>query len=189
MRKIIVVMLVLLLTVFVAGCGKSPSTVTGEFLAAMKVADFEKAALNAEVSDKNTVAGEFLSDEKSEKYGKLILSKASYVVGEEKIEGDKATVKVKVTAIDMVRVATKAMSELMPMAFASAFSGDDEESKKKMDAMMDQYFENSIADPEAPKVTKEVDVNLVKTKDGWKVAKDNEQLFDAYVGGAASAFK
>jgi len=46
----------------------------------------------------------------------LILSKATYEVGTSSTTGEKSTVKV--TAIDMVRIATKVMSELMPMAFA-----------------------------------------------------------------------
>jgi hypothetical protein len=48
-----------------------------------------------------------------------------------------------------------------------------------MNAMMDQYLDNSILDPQAPKVTTEVDVNLIKTKEGWKISQyNNDDLFN-----------
>lgn len=187
MRKpSIVVLLVLSMSIFVAGCfGASPETVTQDFLTAFKASDFEKAASYAVTQNASKIETDMAKDEDGERIGKLILSNTSYEVGKAVKEGDKAKVSVKVTAVDMVRIATKAMSELMPLAFAAAFSETD---NNEMDAMMNQYLENSILDPQAPKVTTDVNVNLVKTNNGWKIAEDNDDLFNAITGNAAKAF-
>lgn len=187
-QKRLLIAIALLLLVTVTGCSTMPpDTVTKNFLSALQTSDFERAATYVVDSNplalKKNLPGK---DEKSEQIGKSLLSKATYEVGAVKKTGDQATVSVKVTAIDVVRVATKAMSELMPMAFAAAFSKD--KSKQDMDAMMNQYLENSISDPQAPKVTTDVNVNLVKTKDGWKIGSNNDELFNAITGNAAKAF-
>jgi len=162
LRRFILFVLVGLIGIVLVGCsfGQSPETVTKEFLTSLQTCDFDKAATYTETSDKD-ISKDIIKNDEGERIGKLILSKATYEVGTSSTTGEKLTVKVKVTAIDMVRIATKVMSELMPMAFASAFSDDKNASNEQMDSLMNQYLENSISDAQAPKVANEVNVNLI----------------------------
>lgn len=188
MRKSRMILLVVIVAagLVLAGCGgPSPEVVVNEFTAALKAGDWEKAATYVENQDK-TVFQKDIKDEKGEKFARLILSKAAFEIGKAEVSGNQAKVNVKVTAVDMVRVAAKTMSELIPMAIAAAFSQDG--AQKDMEAMVEQYFMNSISDPQAPKTATDTAVNLVKTRDGWKVSANNEEFFNAMTGNMAKAF-
>ncbi|HBV95844.1 MAG: hypothetical protein JL50_04290 [Peptococcaceae bacterium BICA1-7] len=169
-----------------AGCGgPSPEVVVSEFTAALKAGDWEKAATYMENQDKSAFQKD-IKDEKGEKFARQILSKAAFELGKAEVSGNQAKVGVKVTAVDMVRVAAKTMSELMPIAIAAAFSEDGDQ--KDMEAMAEQYFMNSISDPQAPMTVTDTAINLVKTGDGWKVSASNEEFFNAMTGNMEKAF-
>lgn len=190
MTKFLTKSVTLLLVVIVAaglaltGCGgPAPEVVVNEFTAALQAGDWEKAATYVENQDKSAFK---MDDPKAEQFAKLILSKATFEYGKPEISGDQAKVSVKVTAVDMVQVTTKAMSDLMAVAIDEALSQNGEQ--KDMEAMAEQYFMNGMADPKAPKVATDTAVNLVKTSGGWKIAASNDDFFNAMTGNMEKAF-
>lgn len=188
MRKSLRLLLVVIVAagLVMAGCGgPAPEVVVSEFTAALKAGDWEKAATYVENKDKAAFQKD-IKDEKGERFARLILSKAAFEVGKAEVSGSQAKVNVKVTAVDMVRVAAKTMSELIPMAIVAAFSQDGDQ--KDMEAMAEQYFVNSISDPQAPMTATDTAINLVKTRDGWKVSASNEEFFNAMTGNMGKAF-
>lgn len=185
MRKLVgFLLLALLLTV---GCssGPPPDKVVRDFFDAMIKGDFETAAKLAGGADIEKDVLKTTKDEQGERLAKSVLARITYEVGDKKVEGDKAEVSVKVTAPDLLRITSKAMSELLPMVFAMAFSED--QSQEKSDALFQQYFENAINDPNAPMTTSDVKVKLEK-KDGSWIVKPDDELLNALTGNMAKAF-
>ncbi len=185
MRKLVgALLLSLLLT---AGCssGPPPEKVTRDFFDAMIRSDFETAAKFAGGANIKEDVLKTTEDEQSERLAKSILARITYEVGDKKVEGNKAEVSVKVTAPDLLRITSKAMSELLPMAFAMAFS--ENQSQEKTDALFQQYFENAINDPNAPMTTSDVKVKLEK-KDGSWIVKPDDELLNALTGNMTKAF-
>lgn len=178
--------LAFLFTAAACSSGPSPTDVSKGFLGALKEANYEKAGSYVDKSDTSVIKSKIPGkDENSEKIGKIMLSKFTFEVGESKIDGDKATVKVKITSLDMVRIVSKTMSEIMPLAFASAFSSN---GQQNINNLLEQHILNSMSDPKAPMTTTDTIINLIKTKDGWKIAQDNDELFNAITGNVMKAF-
>ena len=147
-KKLLLLMMVIGLTVGVlAGCA-NPKDTAEEFLTAIQKGDVEKARTFVE-SDKE--------------FNKL----------NEKTD-DKAEVKVKITSADLSVAVTKAMGEVMPMAFASAFSEDKEQSEKAIEKTMTSAIVKHLSDKDAIMATREVTLNLKKNKDGdYKIVADD----------------
>ncbi|MBM6647594.1 DUF4878 domain-containing protein [Bacillus sp. RIT 809] len=174
-KKLLLLMMVVGLTVGVlAGCANPKDTVE-EFLTAIQKGDVEKARTFV-VSDK-----EFgkLNEKTDDADGKAMLSAITKSFKFEKLEevskkDDKAEVKVKVTSVDLSVAVTKAMGEVMPMAFASAFSEDKEQSEKAIEKTMTSAIIKHLSDKDAIMATREVTLNLKKDKDGeYKIVADD----------------
>ncbi|MGE6597860.1 hypothetical protein [Bacillus proteolyticus] len=174
-KKLLLLMMVVGLTVGVlAGCANPKDTVE-EFLTAMQKGDVEKARTFV-ISDK-----EFgkLNEKTDDAEAKAMLNAIMKNFKFEKLEevskkDDKAEVKVKVTSVDLSVAVTKAMGEVMPMAFASAFSEDKERSEKAIEKMMTSAIIKHLSDKDAIMATREVTLNLKKDKDGdYKIVADD----------------
>lgn len=160
LNRILVSILALALSLTLTACSSTPSpkAVVSGFLDALKAGDFEKAALF--VAPEKELMEDLVSDEENhEEIVKVIFSRVSYDIKSEMVSGNQATVEAAITSLDLVRIVMQTMSELMPMAFALAFSdaGEDE-----MDTMFEQYLMNSISDPNAPTTTTNVTITLEK---------------------------
>lgn len=80
----------------------------------------------------------------------------------------------KITSADLSVAVTKAMGEVMPMAFASAFSEDKEQSEKAIEKTMTSAIVKHLSDKDAIMATREVTLNLKKNKDGdYKIVADD----------------
>ncbi|EOP72009.1 hypothetical protein [Bacillus cereus] len=174
-KKLLLLMMVIGLTVGVlAGCA-NPKDTAEEFLTAIQKGDLEKARTFVE-SDKEFSK---LNEKTDDADGKAMLSAITKSFKFEKLEevskkDDKAEVKVKVTSVDLSIAVTKAMGEVMPMAFASAFSEDKEQSEKAIEKMMTSTIIKNLSDKEAAMATREVTLNLKKDKDGdYKIVADD----------------
>ena len=174
-KKLLLLMMVIGLTVGVlAGCA-NPKDTAEEFLTAIQKGDLEKARTFVE-SDKEFSK---LNEKTDDADGKAMLSAITKSFKFEKLEevskkDDKAEVKVKVTSVDLSIAVTKAMGEVMPMAFASAFSEDKEQSEKAIEKTMTSTIVKNLADKEAAMATREVTLNLKKDKDGdYKIVADD----------------
>lgn len=174
-KKLLLLMMVIGLTVGVlAGCA-NPKDTAEEFLTAIQKGDLEKARTFVE-SDKEFSK---LNEKTDDADGKAMLSAITKSFKFEKLEevskkDDKAEVKVKVTSVDLSIAVTKAMGEVMPMAFASAFSEDKEQSEKAIEKTMTSTIIKNLSDKEAAMATREVTLNLKKDKDGdYKIVADD----------------
>ncbi|MBE7118608.1 hypothetical protein [Bacillus cereus] len=174
-KKLLLLMMVVGLTVGVlAGCA-NPKDTAEEFLTAIQKGDLEKARTFVE-SDKEFSK---LNEKTDDADGKAMLSAITKSFKFEKLEevskkDDKAEVKVKVTSVDLSIAVTKAMGEVMPMAFASAFSEDKEQSEKTIEKTMTSTIIKNLADKEAAMATREVTLNLKKDKDDeYKIVADD----------------
>ncbi|PGY17622.1 hypothetical protein COE23_07050 [Bacillus cereus] len=174
-QKLLLLMMVIGLTVGVlAGCA-NPKDTAEEFLTAIQKGDLEKARTFVE-SDKEFSK---LNEKTDDADGKAMLSAITKSFKFEKLEevskkDDKAEVKVKVTSVDLSIAVTKAMGEVMPMAFASAFSEDKEQSEKAIEKTMTSTIIKNLSDKEAAMATREVTLNLKKDKDGdYKIVADD----------------
>ncbi|HDR3888028.1 TPA: DUF4878 domain-containing protein [Bacillus cereus] len=174
-KKLLLLMMVIGLTVGVlAGCA-NPKDTAEEFLTALQKGDVEKARTFVE-SDKEFSK---LNEKTDDAEAKEMLSAITKNFKFEKLEevsknDDKAKVKVKVTSVDLSVAVTKAMGEVMPMAFASAFSEDKEQSEKTIEKTMTSTIIKNLADKDAAMATREVTLNLKKNKDGdYKIVADD----------------
>ncbi|MEM5777677.1 MAG: DUF5105 domain-containing protein [Candidatus Aenigmatarchaeota archaeon] len=188
-KNSLMILYVLLILLLLTACnsGPSPKDVVNEYLNALKEGNFQKASQYVEEVGKDFISDKINKNQDDEKFGKLILSKISYEIGNVKINKNEAWVETKITSIDMPTLVAKTMSQLLPLAFASAFGGN--EDQQQMDNLANQYIENNINSPDAPKTTTQVNIHLIKTKDGWKIAKDNsDNLANAVTGNLLKAF-
>ncbi|WP_141538063.1 DUF4878 domain-containing protein [Bacillus cereus] len=174
-KKLLLLMMVVGLTVGVlAGCA-NPKDTAEEFLTALQKGDVEKARTFVE-SDKEFSK---LNEKTDDAEVKEMLSAITKNFKFEKLEevskkDDKAEVKVKVTSADLSVAVTKAMGEVMPMAFASAFSEDKEQSEKAIEKTMTSAIVKHLSDKDAIMATREVTLNLKKNKDGdYKIVADD----------------
>nr|WP_275900865.1 hypothetical protein [Bacillus mycoides] len=170
-QKLLLLMMVVGLTVGVlAGCA-NPKDTTEEFLTAIQKGDVEKARTFVESDKEFNKLNEKTDDAEAKAMLNAITKNFKFEKPEEvSKKDDKAEVKVKITSADLSVAVTKAVGEVMPMAFASAFSEDKEQSEK---AMTSTIVKN-LADKDAAMATREVTLNLKKNKDGdYKIVADD----------------
>lgn len=184
MRKIrIIASIVLFLFLFVlTGCGTpNPEDSVKKMFESMKKADFKTAAQYLK-NDKDVIKSENPAQEKA-----LVdmVSRLDYEIVSSSVNGDKATVKTKVTAPNMPVIVGKIMGELLPQLFASAFSGMDE---KVSEDMFNDTLEKKLAEKDVPMTTTEVDLNLVLENDKWLVVGD-DNVANAITGNLVKAFE
>lgn len=179
--KIISIMLVMAALV---GCSSAPppSKVVENFFKALQENNYQEIGKYIE-GDTDKI-GKF-NNEDEEKLTKAITSKLKYEIVSTENKGNEATVKVKVTAPDLLKITSKTISELMGIAFATAFSDDSQQ--LDMEKLTQQYFLNSVSDPNAPMVTTEVDIKLIKKDNAWYI-QANDDLLNAITGNMAKAF-
>jgi len=109
-----------------------------------------------------------------------ILARDTYKVGSTKVDGEKAEVIVTITALDLPRITGKLASDTLSMKLAMP--------SLNTDAYSRQYLKNAISDPNAPMVTSDVTITLVRKDVSWIVKQEDHTLSNALTGGMESAF-
>ena len=183
MKKILQVTLLCLLAISLVGCfGPSPDSVVKDFFSAVKDGDFDAAAKYVKQDNRDEFRDELESaqDLEDNKSAELLFSKLSWEILSSSTEKNQAKVKAKITSIDIVRVVTDVMNKIMPLAFASAF---DENANDKIEELTEQYFISAMSDPNAPTITSEATIKLVKENGDWLVVPDDD-LLNAMTGNA-----
>lgn len=163
-------MLLLTLVVGVSGCStQSPSDTVEIYFEEVKKGengDFSKL-LNENLNESENK--EDFSDEASKKLMDS-MKKLTYTINSEKIDGDSATVNVKVNGPDMATVVAKYMQEVVTMAFSQAFSGNqptEEESDKLYNSILLKYLEDiNYTD-------RTEDISLTKKDGQWQINDDD----------------
>lgn len=180
MKRVILGALLLMSSISLVGCssGASPKEVSQNF-----VNDLEKGNLSdAKTMTINQSTSNL--DLKDEKIADTIYSKMSADFGNETINGDHATVDVKVTSLDITKIMASTLQSAIGSVFANAFSGSSDNTNNQN--MVEQTFEKEISDPNAPKTTTDTQINLVKDKNGqWKIDSNNDAFVSALTGNVA----
>ncbi|WP_246145465.1 DUF4878 domain-containing protein [Bacillus rubiinfantis] len=174
-----------------AGCGApKPADTVNEFLTAVKDADYKKALTYVDSNkDSEFNLSELSKKTEGEIDGMKIFNAIAKSYKFEKPEevstdGDKAKVKVKITSVDMQIALSQTISEVMPMAFASAFSEDQAATDKQMEKLMEGTLMKNLSPKNATMATRNVTLNLKKDKEGnYKIVADN-QLMEAILANA-----
>lgn len=174
-------MLCVVLALSLVGCGTpSPDSVVKKFLLALQQGDLEIAGQYLEANTSNDFAEDITNVEpEDEEMQKALFSKLQYEIISSNIEGDNAKVKTKITSLDLVKITSSVMAEIMPLAFASAFSEDSND--EKLNELTEHYFNSAVLDPEAPTTTKIVTITLNKNEGAWIIVPDDE-LMNGVIG-------
>lgn len=113
------------------------------------------------------------------------ISDFDYELLDENIDGETATVKVKITTYNIGDKLSEGMSKAISNAMAYAFSGmSEEEITKKLIAEMLVPIKDAEKN-----YTKEVEVKVNKVDGEWEVEKDNEALSNALSGGVMESLE
>ncbi|GAA0081615.1 DUF4878 domain-containing protein [Clostridium sporogenes] len=187
-KKLMPVIFITLLSISLTGCSPKPDETVKGFFGALKQQDIKKAStfINVNSFYKELKVDEFDSKEQ-EKIVKAVLSKFDYSLGDVEKNGHTATAKVSVTSIDLGKITTKTIDEILPNLIDEAFSKGKIDEKKQQ-AVIIQHMLNSINDPNAPKIKTNITVKLVKGDNGWLIEPD-EELANALSGNLYSVGK
>ena len=188
----------LLVVLGLAGCASAPtpSSITGKALDALKAQDYEtlQTCYSGDVggTDVKELAGQMtgmdlsaVTDEQKAQAEKLVsvLTDFDYTIGEETIDGDKATVEVTITSRDLGPVFSDAIGAYFTEAFTSALGGASEEELAQM--FLDTLTEKISAQTEKSH-TATTTFNLTQTDGEWKLDQFSTDNLDCIMGGMLS---
>lgn len=180
--KLAVLLMAFVMVLSLSACSESnfpkpESTVTG-FFDTLSKGDFK--ALDTYCSA--TLNDLTFEDANQEKIAKAMFSRTKGEVVSSQVDGDTATVKVKITSLDMEKIFEDIMTEVISKATDAALSGK-ELSDAEAEEMMMEYMEESMAKADAAMTTTEYDIKLAKDngKKAW-VIQDDEAFGKALVG-------
>lgn len=187
LKKIATIMILFSLIIGICGCGiKSPSNTVKDYFEQIKKGEngdvtqlLDKTLESTQDKDKESK----LSDESTKKMI-ATLEKLTYTINSESVNGDSATVNVKVNGPDMSKVMAEFIQKAFSTALAQSFSGkqaNDEDNNKLFESMLMECLD---------KVTysdRTGDISLTKIDGQWKIT-DDDSLTTLLLGINGSAF-
>lgn len=178
--KLIWVVLILFM-LGTAGCGllASPDKSVNGFLAALEKTEFETSSKYVKQTDTSITDFANETDPETDQMMRSIFSRMSHKTLSSTKTGNTAQVVTSITSVDMFKITTSVMSDLIPLAFASAFS--QESDNDNTDQMVQQMFTSALTDPNAPMTTQQITINLVKENGKWLIVAD-DNLMNALTG-------
>lgn len=173
-KKLALVLVLMLSTVSLYGCGKAtPTDVVNEYFQKVQKGDTDLEKLIVRVEEEKETEENIESDNFSEETQNKLLEKVkgiTYKVNSETIDGDSAKVNVTVKGMDLNIVFGKVIQEAFSFALTQAFSGiemSDEESDAYFDSLLNKYLD------EVTYSERTLDVNLTKVDNEWKIQEDD----------------
>lgn len=171
LKRIILMIMLLTLSFGVYGCSsKSPSNTVKNYLEQVKKGengDFSK--LLNQTLDKAKKEKETPKKEASSESTKKItdsMKNLSYTINSEKIDGDSATVNVKVNGPDIATALANFFQKAITNAFSQAFSGNNG-TKEESDKLYENMLLESLNDIKYTERTG--DISLTKVDGEWKI--------------------
>lgn len=170
---------------FLSACGaENPSSTVDEFLSAIQNNDFEKAGTFVQGGTASLSTVQEDMNKEDEKLAIKMIESISKEYDFEKpqevsVDEDKAVVKAEITSLDMGLIMTSTMAEIMPLAFANAFEEDTPTTEKAFEEMTEKIMLKYITAEDAALVTRTVEFNLEKDKNGKFKIIDDENLEEA----------
>lgn len=177
MKRTLPVLLILVLA-FVSGCSK-PQPVFEQYVDAVQKGDFD-AATALRVEKPEGGIGPTFNPDQGDDLKKVWFSKIKVENIETKIEGETASVTLRITAPDLGITTKQTMGDMMGAVMASAFSNAVEQDKSKSEKDMKELQEMALAKMIATiqkddviTSTKNGTATLVKVNGDWKIFKLN----------------
>lgn len=182
-KTISIILSLLIISSLISCSNTSPETSVKNFFDALKKQDMTTATSYLIDGSKDIS----YDNPQQEKIIKQIFSKLNCEIISTNTEGDKATVKAKVTSPDLVNITSKAISELLPQLMVMAFSNNSDVEDKASE-LIEEYFTKSLSDPKLSLTTNEIDIKLKKINDKWLIDAD-DKLGNAITGNIAEALE
>lgn len=169
--KLWILIISAILMVSLTGCGRKPEETVKLYFNSLQKQDI-KTATSCLYNSKPVS----FQNSEQEKLVKLIFSRLEYETESETINNYTAKVKTKITSIDLAKIMSSMVSKLLPKILASSQNND-------TSSMVYQYLSDSIKDSNAPTITSEIDINLIKDANTkkWVIVSD-EDLTNAMTG-------
>lgn len=170
--KLWILIISAILMVSLTGCGRKPEETVKLYFNSLQKQDI-KTATSCLYNSKPVS----FQNSEQEKLVKLIFSRLEYETESETINNYTAKVKTKIISIDLAKIMSSMVSKLLPKILASSQNNNDTSS------MVYQYLSDSIKDSNAPTITSEIDINLIKDANTkkWVIVSD-EDLTNAMTG-------
>ena len=207
-RKLLAITAIMVMIAVLSGCGPkipTPTETTDSFLQALKSQDAEAIASVYDGTDVDLLEAASDSAEDNETdvdsettdtgleavYEEQMLPKMldfDYELSNEQIDGDKATVDVKITTYRIGDAFTAFFSDYISQAFMLAFSDASEED---LDALATTILSGKLADLSEKTYEKTATLSLSMKDDKWVVdnIEDSDELLDAITGGLVTSMK
>ena len=207
-RKLLVITAIMVMMAVLSGCGSkipTPTETTDSFLQALKSQDAEAIASVYDGTDVDLLEAASDSAEDNETdgdsettdtgleavYEEQMLPKMldfDYELSNEQIEGDKATVDVKITTYRIGDAFTAFFSDYISQAFMLAFSDASEED---LDDLATTILSGKLADLSEKTYEKTATLSLSMKDDKWVVdnIEDSDEFLDAITGGLVTSMK
>ena len=207
-RKLLVITAIMVMMAVLSGCGSkipTPTETTDSFLQALKSQDAEaiagvydgtdvdllEAASDSAEDNETDVDSETTDTGLEAVYEEQMLPKMldfDYELSNEQIDGDKATVDVKITTYRIGDAFTAFFSDYISQAFMLAFSDASEED---LDALATTILSGKLADLSEKTYEKTATLSLSMKDDKWVVdnIEDSDEFLDAITGGLVTSMK
>ena len=207
-RKLLVITAIMVMMAVLSGCGSkipTPTETTDSFLQALKSQDAEaiagvydgtdvdllEAASDSAEDNETDVDSETTDTGLEAVYEEQMLPKMldfDYELSNEQIDGDKATVDVKITTYRIGDAFTAFFGDYISQAFMLAFSDASEED---LDALATTILSGKIADLSEKTYEKTATLSLSMKDDKWVVdnIEDSDEFLDAITGGLVTSMK
>lgn len=186
LKKITAIIMVLVMSLSLSGCNeeKKAEEALNQTMSALQKGDFLKAG--GYIADTSALTGNAAFDtyKDNNDFTGAIFSKLTYSVNSvEKTDSSNVKINATVSNVNMGNVISNAIGEIFTLALSNAFAPEEEQmSDEQMQNKMAELIAEGINAEDAEIVSKTVDVNVIKTDDGWKIDAD-EEVVDAVTGG------
>lgn len=197
MRILAVAAVACLACLLLSACGTtmSPTDTTKAFLDAMKASDTEKISqyysgdasafgtdsLEQELGSSSSAGNLSEEDKQNLKTISEKIMDFDYSVGNEKIDGDSATVDVTLKTYDFGTALTDAVNNVYTSVLSEAFNGKTP-SSEKIASKVYKEFAKQIGKHKEKSETTTVTMKLAKEDGSWKVSEVDEDFLDALTG-------
>ncbi|WCN39440.1 hypothetical protein [Aneurinibacillus uraniidurans] len=153
----------------------SPDIIVKNFFGSLQRGEFQQAASFLKKDDQDL--RELSADPEGEKVAKLFLQKLTYETGSYDIKGDEATISVKITVPNMLKISGAAAKGIVSEAMSGQMNDDTQAEHKVL-----EKIEASIKDPSAPTITTTQTIKLTKTESGWKISTMDTDFLKTFFG-------
>ena len=201
-KKLLIITLVMAMIAALSACGTkipTPTETADTFLTAIKAKDGETLATVYAGGDLDLLDKAAEADESGETNEDTGLTKVyeeqmmpkmldfDYELSNEQVNGDKATVDVKITTYRIGDAFTAFFSDYLSQALILAFSDASEED---LDALATTILSGKLADLTEKSYEKTATINLSMKDDKWVVdeVQTGDDIVDAITGGLVTAF-